>query len=199
MTALSPLARIEVEQSQMRYVLYGIPLLVAVAIGAFFYFGLGGNPRNLPSAFIDKPAPAFNLVALPGRTLGPHGDPGGLSTADLKVGKPVIVNVWASWCIPCVAEHPLVDRLATKEGYTVHGINYADKAGDGAGWLKRLGDPYAKVGFDIDRKAGIEWGVYGVPETFIVDGEGIVRFKHAGALTPDLLEKTILPLLKELQ
>lgn len=180
----------------MKRLLYGLPLVVCLGIGYFFYFGLGGNPRNLPSEFIGKPAPAFAIEALPGRQPSDHAVPGGLSHADLAVGAPVVVNVWASWCIPCVAEHPLVDRLATKEGVTVHGINYRDQPRDASAWLARLGDPYAKVGADLDGKAGIEWGVYGVPETFVIDGDGTVLFKHAGALSPEIVEREILPLIK---
>lgn len=180
----------------MKRLMYVLPLLVVLGIGAFLYAGFDENPRELPSAFIGKPAPAFALEALPGRQPASHAVPGGLSQDDLAVGKPVVVNVWASWCIPCVAEHPLVDRLATKEGVTVHGINYRDKSGDASAWLARLGDPYAKVGADHDGKAGIEWGVYGVPETFVVDGDGTVLFKHAGALSPEIVERQILPLIK---
>lgn len=180
----------------MRRILYLIPLAICLAIGAFFYFGLDGNPRLVPSAFIGKPAPAFALEALPGRTETKHSVAGGLTRADLMGEEPVVLNVWASWCIPCVAEHPLVDRLATKEGVTVHGINYRDGAGDAVAWLDRLGDPYSKVGADTDGKAGIEWGVYGVPETFVVDKDGTVLFKHAGALTVDVVERDILPLIK---
>jgi len=181
----------------MRRLVYVIPLAICLALGGFFYFGLGGDPRAIPSEFIGKPAPAFALEPLPGRQMGPHAVPGGFDRADLVTGKPVVVNIWASWCIPCVAEHPLVDKLARETGVTVHGINYRDKPEDAARWLARLGDPYAKVGADRDGKAGIEWGVYGVPETFVVDGAGVVRFKIAGVLTPEVIEKDIMPLLKE--
>jgi len=180
----------------MKRLTYILPLVVCLGLGAFLHFGLSGNPQVLPSAFIGKPAPAFAIEALPGRRPSEHAVSGGLSRADLTVGQPVVVNVWASWCIPCVAEHPLVDRLATKEGVTVHGINYRDKPADAAAWLARLGDPYAKVGADQDGKAGIEWGVYGVPETFVIDGDGTVLFKHAGALSPEIVERKILPLIK---
>jgi len=180
----------------MKRMLYLLPLTVVAVIGYFAYQGLSGDPRKLPSAFIGKPAPAFALEPLPGRAPAPHGVAGGLSDGDLKTGKPVIVNVWASWCIPCVAEHPLVDRLA-EEGYTVHGVNYRDRPADAAGWLAKLGDPYAKVGTDPEARASLEWGVYGVPETFVVDGAGVVRFKHAGALTPEIVNNEIMPILKE--
>lgn len=180
----------------MRRILYLVPLAICLAIGGFFYVGLDGDPSRLPSAFIDKPAPDFALGPLPGRQPTERAVPGGLSRGDLTTGEPVVVNVWASWCIPCVAEHPLVDRLASKEGVTVHGINYRDKPADASAWLARLGDPYARIGADEDGRAGIEWGVYGVPETFVIDGEGVVRFKHAGALTPEILERDILPLIR---
>ncbi len=180
----------------MRRLLYLVPLAICLALVVFFYLGLSGNPHDLPSALIDKPAPAFTLAPLPGRALSERGDGGALSRADLTTGTPIVVNVWASWCIPCVAEHPLVDRLSAREGVTVQWINYRDKPKDAAAWLARLGDPYAKVGSDRDGKVGIEWGVYGVPETFVVDGAGVIRFKHAGPLTPKIVEEQILPLLK---
>lgn len=180
----------------MKRLLYLLPLAICLGLGVFFYIGLGGDPRVLPSAFLGKPAPAFALEALPGRFPAKHAVEGGLSRDDIGKGKPVVINVWSSWCIPCVAEHPLVDRLAEQEGVVVHGINYRDKPSDAAAWLARLGDPYARIGADQDGRAGIEWGVYGVPETFVVDAEGVVRFKHAGALTPEIIERDILPLLK---
>ncbi len=183
----------------MKRLLYVLPLAICLAIGAFFYLGLDNDPRQIPSAFIGKPAPTFSLPPLPGRFAAPRAEIAPLSNADLGAGKPVVINVWASWCIPCVAEHPLVTRLAEESGVTVHGINYRDKPQDAAAWLARLGDPYTKVGADIDGKAGIEWGVYGVPETFVIDGDGIVRFKHAGVLTAEMIEREIKPLLEATQ
>ena len=179
----------------MRRLIYLAPLAVVLALGYFLYDGLSGDPRRIPSPLIGKPAPAFDLPALAGRQPAPHGKPGGLSSADLAKGKPVVVNVWAPWCIPCIAEHPLIDRLA-QEGAIVHGINYRDQSKAASDWLARLGDPYTLIGADIEGRASLDWGVYGVPETFVIDGDGIVQFKHAGAVTPEILEKQILPLLK---
>ena len=179
----------------MRRLLYLAPLGVVLALGYFFYEGLSGDPRRIPSPFIGKPAPAFELPPLAGRRPAPHAEAGGLSSADLGKGRPVVVNVWASWCIPCIAEHPLVDRLA-EEGAVVHGINYRDRPEDAAAWLERLGDPYTRIGADAEGRASLEWGVYGVPETFVIDSDGVVRFKHAGAITPEIVEKDILPLIK---
>jgi cytochrome c biogenesis protein CcmG/thiol:disulfide interchange protein DsbE len=181
----------------MRRLLYLLPLLGCLSLGVFFFLGLDGNPREVPSAFINKPAPEFSLSPLPGRQVSAHADLGILSRKDLVRGQTVIINVWASWCVPCVAEHPLVDQLSKKHGVLVHGINYRDKASAAANWLARLGDPYGKVGFDSDGRVGIEWGVYGVPETFVVNGNGMVLFKHAGALTPEILEQDILPLIRK--
>ena len=182
----------------MRKLLYLLPLMICLGLGVFFYLGLDGDPRSVPSAFINKPSPEFSLAPLPGRANAPFANFDVLNRNDLTSGRPLILNVWASWCVPCVAEHPLVDRLAKEEGILVHGINYRDKAVAASGWLNRLGDPFTKVGFDKDGKAGIEWGVYGVPETFVIDGDGTVIFKHAGALTPEIVEKNILPFFKGL-
>ena len=173
----------------MRKLLYFIPALIMAGLGAAFYLQLGKDASVVPSALIDQAAPDFTLASIDGY------DRPGLATTDLK-GRITVVNVFASWCIPCVAEHPLVDRLAAKEGVTVHGINYRDRPSDASAWLARLGDPYAKIGADADGKAGIEWGVYGVPETFVIDGDGTVLFKHAGALSPEIVERKILPLIK---
>jgi cytochrome c biogenesis protein CcmG/thiol:disulfide interchange protein DsbE len=181
----------------MRRLLYVLPLLGCIGLGIFFFLGLDENPRALPSALVNKPAPVFTLDPLPGRLNSRKADFGGLSRDDLTKGHPTVINVWASWCAPCVAEHPLVDRLAREEDVIVHGINYRDRASAAVNWLARLGDPYAKVGFDSNGKAGIEWGVYGVPETFVVDSKGTVLFRHAGALTPEIVKTNILPLIRK--
>ena len=180
----------------MMRLIYFLPLLGCLCLGVVFFLGLDSDPREVPSAFINKPAPEFSLAPLPGRANASQADLGNFSRTDLVRGQPVIVNVWASWCIPCTAEHPLIDRLVKQEGVVVHGINYRDKAPAAANWLARLGDPFSKIGFDSDGKVGIEWGVYGVPETFVIDGSGIVLFKHAGPLTPEILEQDILPIIR---
>jgi cytochrome c biogenesis protein CcmG/thiol:disulfide interchange protein DsbE len=177
-----------------RVLLFLVPLLLFVAVGAFLGVGLTRDPQKLPSALLDKPAPEFSLPALPGR---PAAD--GLSRADLAGGSgPVLVNVFASWCLPCRIEHPLLARLA-EQGAVVHAINYKDRPEDAVAWLKELGDPYRKIGSDRDGRVGIEWGVYGVPETFVVDKAGNIVHKHVGPLMARDIERTILPLLEKLK
>ena len=133
----------------MRYFLYGLPLLLFAALAVYLWQGLGKDPSVLPSALIDKPAPVFDLAPLAGREPALP-----FATADLKTGKPVLVNVFASWCVPCKAEHPLITALAEEHGITVHAINYKDKPAEAAAWLLRLGDPYGRVGADPEGRAG---------------------------------------------
>ncbi|MBP2311404.1 DsbE family thiol:disulfide interchange protein [Azospirillum soli] len=175
----------------MRRLIFLLPLLLFVGVGVAFFLGFERDPRNIPSALIDKPVPAFDLPPLPGRKEG-------LSNATLK-GDVTLVNVFASWCIPCKVEHPVITRLAREQGVTVRAINHKDKAEDALAWLQRNGDPYASIGADLDGRASIDWGVYGVPETFLVDRQGRIRFKHVGPLTPQVVEEQILPLVKQLR
>jgi cytochrome c biogenesis protein CcmG/thiol:disulfide interchange protein DsbE len=177
----------------MRYLLYALPLALFAGLAVYLWQGLGKDPGALPSALLDRPAPTFALPPLAGRAPALP-----LATADLATGQPVVGNVLATRCVPCQAEHPFVTALAKEHGFTVHAINYKDKPEQAAAWLRRLGDPYTRIGADADGRAGIEFGIYGVPETFIIDGRGNVRHRHAGPLTPDLLQTTILPLLKAL-
>ncbi|WP_029010336.1 DsbE family thiol:disulfide interchange protein [Azospirillum halopraeferens] len=179
----------------MRRFLFLLPLVLFVGVGVAFFLGFGRDPRAIPSVLIDKPVPEFALAALPGRD---KADARGLATADLR-GDVTLVNVFASWCVPCKVEHPIITRLAREEGITVHAINHKDKPADALAWLTRNGDPYDRVGADPDGRASIEWGVYGVPETFLVDREGRIRFKHVGPLTPAVVEETIIPLVKQLR
>jgi cytochrome c biogenesis protein CcmG, thiol:disulfide interchange protein DsbE len=167
-----------------------LPVLLFAVIGVFLAFGLGRDPQRLPSALIDKPAPEFELPPLAGR------DERGFSRADLG-GEPMLVNVFASWCVPCRIEHPMLNRLA-QDGITVHGINYKDAPEDARAWLDELGDPFARIGSDRNGRVGIEWGVYGVPETFVIDAQGRIVHRHVGPLQARDLERTILPLLDEL-
>lgn len=175
----------------MRRLLFILPLLLFVGVAAAFYFGFDRDPRQIPSAMIDKPVPVFDLPPLPGGRRG-------LASADLT-GDVQLVNVFASWCIPCKVEHPVITRLVREEGVTVRGINYKDKAEDALAWLARNGDPYASVGVDLDGRVAIDWGVYGVPETFLIDRQGRIRYKHVGPLTPEAVQKDILPLIKSLR
>ncbi len=167
----------------------GIFLGVALLLLAPFVLEL--NPRLLPTALLDKPAPQFDLPPIEGlpETLG-------FSTADL-MGQPSVVNIFASWCLPCLAEHPLITRLAD-EGYAVYGIDYRDEAKYVIRWLERHGNPYARIGFDEDARGSIEWGVTGVPETFVLDRDGNIRHKIVGPMTPAILRREVLPLLQEL-
>jgi cytochrome c biogenesis protein CcmG, thiol:disulfide interchange protein DsbE len=170
-----------------RKLLYVLPALIFVGLAAAFYAGLGRDPSIVPSALIGKPAPNFALPALL------DGKPG-VANADLKA-KTVLVNMFASWCVPCRAEHPLLMRLAS-QGVPIYGIDYKDKPEDAKAWLGELGDPYQRLGADPTGTAALDWGVYGVPETFVVDQTGTIRFKQVGPLTIDIIDGTILPLLK---
>ncbi len=167
------------------------PLTVFLVVGIFLGVGLTLNPREVPSPLIGKPVPEFNLPPVKGRTLG-------LSGTDLK-GKVSLVNVFASWCVACRAEHPLLMDLKQKGVVPVHGLNYKDRPEDAEKWLGELGDPYMRTGADIDGRIAIDWGVYGVPETFVIDRQGRIAYKQIGPLNPEVLEKTILPLIRKLR
>ena len=170
-----------------------VPVLGAASVLTVFLLGLqrddGG--RNLPSVLIGKAAPEFSLEALY------DGQPG-LSTADLRQPGVKLLNIWASWCVPCRAEHPKLEELA-KMGLTIHAINYKDKPEAAKQFLSQLGNPFTLIGADTSGRAGIEWGVYGVPETYIIDRSGRIRKKHVGPIFPEILEKELLPLIRELQ
>ena len=171
---------------RLRYLLPAIAfLVVAVGLGV----GLTLKPREIPSALIGKPVPEFSLPAVEGRT-------GSLATADLKIGTPVLVNVFASWCGPCRVEHPLFMELARTADVTIYGLNQRDAPADAARWLETFGDPYDKTGADLDGRVSIDWGVYGVPETFVVDGAGCIQYKHISVLTRDVFEEEIMPRLQ---
>ncbi len=156
-----------------------LPLGVFAGLAATFAFSLGRDPSKLPSALIGRPVPAFALPPVKGRTLG-------LSNSDLKGGIS-LVNVFASWCVPCRQEHPLFLDLNKRGTVPVHGINYKDRPDDAAAWLNELGDPYTRTGADRDGRVSIDWGVYGVPETFVVNRAGIIAHKHVGPLTQEAL------------
>jgi cytochrome c biogenesis protein CcmG/thiol:disulfide interchange protein DsbE len=169
---------------------YLIPLAVFLLMAGFLAVGLKLNPREVPSPLVGKPAPAFELPLL--REPGTQ-----LSVAQLK-GQVWVLNVFASWCTPCLAEHPYVTQLA-KQGVKVVGLNYKDKTEDATNWLRKHGDPYAAIVVDADGRAGIDWGVYGVPETFVIDRQGVIRHKQIGPITPQALREEILPALAKLQ
>jgi cytochrome c biogenesis protein CcmG, thiol:disulfide interchange protein DsbE len=172
----------------MRRLLYLIPVVVFAAVGIGLAVGLTRDPGTLPSALVDRPVPQFELPALEGAD--------GLSDADLK-GRVSLVNVFASWCVPCRVEHPVLMRLA-EQGVPIFGINYKDPPDQAKAWLAELGDPFGKIGADRNGRVGIEWGVYGVPETFVIDAEGRIRHRHVGPIQARDLEQTLLPILAEL-
>ena len=159
-----------------------VPALGALMVMAVFLLGLQDENRQvLPSALLDKRAPDFQLPAL-------QADAPGLGTSEMTAPGVKLVNIWASWCGPCRVEHPYIEALA-KDGVTVHGINYKDTDANAQAFLEELGNPYTLIGADRDGRAGIEWGVYGVPETFVVNGEGTIVYKHVGPITSRDLDK----------
>ena len=168
-----------------------IPLGVFAVLFAFLLVGLGLNPREVPSLLIGKPAPAFvrNQLHAPDRTMG---------TADMK-GQVWLLNVWASWCVACRVEHPLLVELCRTKLVPIVGLNYKDEPAAGMTWLRQNGDPYNLSVVARDGRVGIDWGVYGVPETFAVDKAGVIRYKQIGPVTAESLEQKILPLVRELQ
>jgi cytochrome c biogenesis protein CcmG, thiol:disulfide interchange protein DsbE len=174
----------------MKALRFLVPLGIFAVVLGFLFVGLGLNPREVPSPLIGKPAPAFKLVRLD--------DPAQSVSRDDLLGKVWMLNVWASWCAPCREEHPLVIDIARRQLLPVYGLNYKDQGQAARAWLANLGDPYQATLVDADGRVGIDFGVYGVPETFIVDRQGIIRFKHTGPLTPEVLRTRIEPLIKEL-
>lgn len=169
---------------------YLMPLLVFLALTGLLYKGLGIDSKKIPSPLIDKPAPVFNLprLKLPEQVI---------SNEDLK-GKVSLFNVWATWCAACRHEHPLLIQLQ-QQGVPIYGLNYKDKRPAAKQWLQRFGDPYLANAFDAKGRVGIDWGVYGAPETFVLDKQGIIRYKHIGPLSVDAIEQKILPLIKQLR
>lgn len=168
-----------------------LPLAVFVGLLIFLGIGLRLNPREIPSPFIGKPAPSFTLAQLhaPEKTISPQD----------MAGQVWMLNVWASWCVSCRVEHPLLMDFAKANVVPVVGLNYKDGRDQGIQWLREFGNPYLMSAYDNDGRVGIDFGVYGVPETFVIDKQGIIRMKHIGPLTPEALTQKILPLIKELK
>ena len=175
----------------MKLVKYGVPLVLFVGLAAFLAIGLTRDPREVPSPFIGRAAPLFKLERLhePQATFGPE---------EMR-GKVWLLNVWASWCVSCRVEHPLLVELARSKAVPIVGLDYKDKRDDGLRWLDRMGNPYALSAFDVDGRVGIDYGVYGVPETFLIDKAGVIRYKQIGPITAAALKDKILPLALELQ
>ncbi|WP_126447254.1 DsbE family thiol:disulfide interchange protein [Sulfuricystis multivorans] len=167
------------------------PLVIFILLVGLLAVGLNLNPREVPSPLIGKPAPAFEVAQL--------ADPARKFSPKEMLGKVWLLNVWASWCVSCREEHPVIVEYAMKGLLPpVVGLNYKDKREDGLRWLARFGDPYLLSAFDADGRVGIDYGVYGVPETYLIDKAGVIRFKQIGPITPEVMEKKILPLVKEL-
>lgn len=170
---------------------YLLPLLVFVVMAGFLAIGLKRDPREVPSPLVGKPAPAFDLpqLAAPDQRL---------SAKDLR-GQVWLLNVWASWCVACRQEHPLLVEASKAGQLKLYGLNYKDKREDALAWLANFGNPYVQSISDTDGLVGIDYGVYGVPETFVIDKQGVIRYKQIGPVTPEALRDTLLPLVAQLE
>ncbi|HEV2516294.1 MAG TPA: DsbE family thiol:disulfide interchange protein [Devosia sp.] len=173
-----------------RILLAVLPLLLLVGLVAVFALNMDRDPSLVRSVLINKPAPSFALPAVAGTGVE------GFDTASLQ-GEVTVVNVFASWCIPCREEHPLLERLKAETGVRIFGINQKDAPENAAAFLAELGNPYQRIGGDADNRVSIDWGVYGVPETFVVNAAGIITFKHVGPISPESLEKEVIPAIKK--
>ena len=171
----------------MRYL---IPLVLFLGLVVFLAIGLGRNPHEVPSPLINRPAPTLSLPLL--------ADPTKTFSAEQMRGKVWLLNVWASWCVACREEHTMLLETARSGVVPVYGLNYKDQRADALGWLRDLGDPYVLSVSDLDGRVGIDYGVYGAPETFLIDRNGVIRFKKIGPITPDDWQKQIRPLIQEL-
>jgi cytochrome c biogenesis protein CcmG/thiol:disulfide interchange protein DsbE len=174
-----------------RYLRYLVPLAIFTLLVAFLYRGLSLDPKLVPSPLVGKPVPRFTLTRLDNPAVT-------ISDADFK-GKVTLLNVWATWCVSCRREHETLVQLSKTGQIEIYGLNYKDNREDANRWLSQLGNPYVANAFDSDGRVGIDWGVYGAPETFIIDREGIIRHKHIGPLTIDIINDEILPLVAKLK
>ena len=174
----------------MKSLRYILPLLGFLILAGFLARGLNLDPREVPSPLIGKPSPTFALTRLD--------DPAVTIKRDDMLGKVWMLNVWASWCVACREEHPMLLEFSKLKLVPIYGLNYKDKRPDGQGWLTNFGNPYTASLFDQDGRVGIDFGVYGVPETFIIDKQGVIRMKHIGPLTPEVLRDKIEPMLSKL-
>src|SRR5260370_21059113 len=170
---------------------YGLPIIVLVVLAFMLSWALNRDPRTIPSALIGQTVPQFTLPPVKGGVLG-------LSSADL-MGEVSLVNVFASWCVECRAEHPLLLRLKADAIVPIHGLNYKDSPDEAAKWLNTFGDPYTRAGADLNGRVAIDWGVYGVPETFVIAKDGRIAHKQIGPISAERLDVTILPLIRRLQ
>ena len=175
----------------MKRILFLAPLAVFAAIAVNFALGLNRDPAFVPSMLIDRPVPPFSLPPIEGRT-------DGLSSADLE-GEVSLINVFASWCVSCRVEHPVLMEISREGAAPLYGLNWKDKPGDGARWLARFGDPYARIGDDADGRVAIDFGVTGAPETFVIDKRGRVRHKHVGPISRETWRDILRPMIEELK
>lgn len=173
----------------MKWIRYAAPVAVFGVVVAFLLIGLGRDPHTLPSPLIGKPAPAFTLSRLASTGTGQ------VSLNDLK-GKPLLLNMFASWCAPCLEEHPVLMALARSGAVPIVGINYKDEAANATRWLARNGNPFSQVLVDQDGRVSIDFGVYGVPESYLIDAAGTIRYKHVGPLTQAVVERELMPLIE---
>ena len=168
-----------------------VPAAVFVVLLGFLYVGLSLHPGVIASPFIGKPAPTLSVPLL-------HDEAGVLSSAGFA-GKPWVLNVWGTWCVACREEHQALLEIARTKAVPIYGLDWKDDRDSALAWLQQLGNPYDAVGFDSEGRVAIDWGVYGVPETFVIDKQGTIRYKQIGPVTADSLQKKILPLVRELQ
>jgi len=186
---ISPVSRLNSRwAAQLRYAL---PAAIFAILALIFAWGLNRDPGTLPSALIGQPVPRFSLPPVKGRELG-------LSSTDL-MGDVTLVNVFASWCVACRLEHPLLLQLKTDGVVPVHGLDYKDAPDDAAKWLDTNGDPYTRTGVDLNGRVGIDWGIYGVPETFVITKEGRIAYRQIGPMNAEILKGAILPLIRRLR
>jgi cytochrome c biogenesis protein CcmG/thiol:disulfide interchange protein DsbE len=174
-----------------------LPLLIFIGLAGLFWYALHtGDPSRLPSALIGKPVPEFTLSPIDGLKAEDGTPMQGFSTADLATGKPTIVNVFASWCVPCLEEHPMLMALAKEDDVRLYAINYKDDPDSARRFLGRYGNPFARAGVDASGRVAIDFGVYGVPETYVVSGDGKIAYRHVGPLTEKAITEKILPLVQ---
>jgi cytochrome c biogenesis protein CcmG, thiol:disulfide interchange protein DsbE len=169
---------------------FAVPLAIFVALGVLLWLGLALDPKKIPSPLVGKPLPTFSLPTL-------H-DPKKITTPESLRGRVYLLNVWASWCVACRQEHPVLNELARQKAVPIVGLNYKDKREDALAWLTQLGNPYELSIVDLDGRVGIDLGVYGVPETFVIDKEGAIRYKHIGPISGEVWTTTLLPLIRQL-
>jgi len=174
-----------------RFVRYLLPLALFLSLAALLYRGLSIDPRLVPSPLVGKSAPVFSLAQLE--------DPAATVSSSDFTGQVSLLNVWATWCVSCRAEHRVLMQLAQSSDVPIYGLNYKDERPAAMRWLAQFGDPYRANAFDADGRVGIDWGVYGTPETFVIDKRGVIRHKYTGPLTQDIVQRELLPMLKQLQ